>query len=114
MAILQEFALAEFLCPTAGHLGVRRRDLGLGDLKILAVLLGVEPSEEIPLLDLRSDIDRPLQDLAVDPEANIGLVARLYLAGQRERLSGLAGFDGHRAHRPDIRRCGLLFLVTGS
>jgi len=52
----------------------------------LAVLLRVEPGEENTFLTCGPDIDRPLEDLAVHPEADISLVARLDLAAQRDRL----------------------------
>ncbi len=113
VAVLEELALAIFLALAPRLLGLRGRDLGFGDLEILTVLLRVEPAEEVTLLDRRPDIDRPLEDLAADPEPDIGLVARLYLAGERDRLPSLAGFDGHRAHRPDIGRRGLFFLFAG-
>ena len=73
---------------------------------------GHKPGEKLAVLDLRPDIDRPLQDLAVDPEPDIRLVARLDLAGQRHPLAALLHFDRDRPHRPDDRRRSLLLLVT--
>ena len=113
VAVLQELALAPFLGLAARHLGLRSRDLGFGDLEFLTVLLRVEPGEEVVLFDLRSDIDRPCEDLAVDPETDIRLVARLDLAGQRHRIAAFARLDGHGADRPDIGCRGLFFLFTG-
>ena len=86
MAVFQEFALAVFLGLAPGHFGFGCRDLGFRDLEVLPVLLRVEPGEEIVLLDLRPDIDGPFEDLAVDPKAEIGLIAGLDLAGQRYLL----------------------------
>ena len=77
MAVLYEFALAVFLGLAAGHFGFGCSDIGFGDLEVLAVLLRVEPGEEIALFDLCPDIDRPFEDLAVDAKAEIGLIARL-------------------------------------
>jgi hypothetical protein len=51
----------------------RHRNLGFCDFEVLAVLLRVEPGEEIVFLDLGPHIDGPLEDLAVDPKAEIGL-----------------------------------------
>lgn len=59
----------------ARHLGLGRAQVGFGDLDILAVLLRVEPRQQVTFLDRCSDIDRAGQDLAVDSEADIGLVA---------------------------------------
>jgi hypothetical protein len=52
----------------------------------LTILLRIEPGEEIALFDLRPDIDGPFEDLTVDPKADVGLIARLDLAGQRYLL----------------------------
>ena len=112
VAVFQQLALPVFLSSAAVHLGFGRRDLRLGHVDALPVLLRVEPGEQLARLDGGSDIDRALQDLAVDAKTDIGLVAGLDLAGQRHRLAGLARLDGDRAHRPDLRRCGLFLLLA--
>jgi hypothetical protein len=81
VAILQQFPLAVFLGLAPRHLGLSRGNVGFGDFEVLLELLWVEPRQEVALFDRRPDINRPLEDLAVDPEADIGLMARLYLAG---------------------------------
>ena len=113
VAVLEKLPLPVFLGLAPRHLGIRLCDLGFGDLEVLPVLLRVEPRQKLALLDLRPDIDRPFEDLAVDSKADIGLVAGFYLAGQRDRLPGFAGFDRHGANGPDIRRRGLFFFVAG-
>src|SRR5262249_37743183 len=113
VAVLEELALAILLGLASRHLGIRLGDLGFGDLEILAVLLRVEPGEEVTLFYLSSDIDRPLEDLAVHSKPDIRLVTRLDLAGQRSRLTRFFRFDSHGADWPNIG-CGcLLFLLAG-
>ncbi len=43
VTIFQQFALPVFLGSAPRHFGICLRDLGFGDLEILAVLLRVEP-----------------------------------------------------------------------
>ena len=81
MAFLVQFAFAVFLALAARHLRFRGREFGFGDFDILTVLLRVEPGKKIALLYRCPNINRPLEDFAVDPKADIGLVARLDLAG---------------------------------
>ena len=86
VAILQQFALAVFLGLAPRYLGLSLDNLGLGDFKLLSVLLRIKARQELVLLNLGPDIDGPFEDLAVDPKAEIGLVARLDFAGQRYLL----------------------------
>jgi hypothetical protein len=113
MAILQQFALPRFLRLAAGHLGVRCGDLGFRDFEVLPILLRIEPGDQITFLHFRTNIDWPLENFAVNPKADIGLVTWLDLSGKRQRVPRLAEFNGDRAHRSDGLRRSLLFFVAG-
>src|SRR5215472_133112 len=112
MPVLQQFALAVFLGLTTRHLGLCCCNLGFGYFQVLAVLLGVEAGKEIALFYFCPDIDRPFEDLAIDPKADISLVARLDLASKRYPLPAFLEFYSDGTHRPDDRCRGLFFFVT--
>jgi hypothetical protein len=113
VAIFQKLALAVLLSLAPRHLGFRDGNLGFCDFEVLAVLLRVETGKEIVFLHLCPDIDGPFEDLAVDAKAEIGLVARLDLAGQRHVLPPFLQRDRCGAYRSDGLRRSLLFFVAG-
>ncbi len=112
-AVLQQLALAVLLRLAPRHLGFGDGDLGFCDFKFLTVLLRVEASEEIALLYLGPDVNRSFEDLAVDPKADIGLIARLDLAGQRHPLAPFLHFYTDGAYGSNDRRRGFLFFLAG-
>ena len=86
VAVLQQFPLA--VLPAPGCASPRLRAAATSDFatsRSCRYCCGSSRGEQFAFFDLGADIDRPLENLAVDPKADIGLVARLDLAGQRQR-----------------------------
>lgn len=111
-AVLQQNALPIFLPLGADHLGFGRGDRRLCRLHAVARGLVVETGDHIAFLNRRSDIDRPLDNLAVDAKTEVGLGARLDVAGLRQSLADVDRRDRDRAHRADRLRLFLRLIAA--
>ena len=91
--LLEEMQVALVLGLREVVLVLRGGDLLLRRLRLQADVRRVEPRQHLALAHVRAGIDRALDDLAADPEREIGFVARLHFAREHRGVAAAARDD---------------------
>ena len=96
-----------------GKLAIRRNEACFGGAKIVLLIGGIKPRDQLTGLDRIADIDKALHDAPADPESEVDLNLAFDRAGKPNFALRLVLLHDYRPHRTNLGYRLLVFTRTG-